>query len=249
MRYQYDSTLEYELNSYEEKIEFAKYQMESQINFACARRKEEIFEQKLYGGILMGMLLMLPLSILLTMANGPKSAYLGFFGVAIGFGPLAIIGALLLIILAFLYILMLPVCIYKTIKGIILTNMDRQSALGEWIMNKFSLSCCRQEIQTCQIYLNKYQLMLENISQWKREIAEGEEGNLSFSEVQIMERLHQLELNPQIKIASTQSDVFKKLLCYIAIPCMFFIYICLFLIIGKAGEIFHNAMTELFRSI
>lgn len=246
MRYQYSSILEYELNSYEEKIGFAKYQIESQIKHACIRRKEEIFEQKLYGGLLAGMLLMLPISIMLTMANGPKSAHLVIGGAAIGVGPLAIIGALLFIVLVFLYVFIFPVCIYKTIRGIILTNIDRQSALGEWISNKFALNSCRREICACQIYLNKYQLMLENISQWKQELTEG---SLNFSETQIRERLYQLELNPQIKIANIQSDEFKKMLRCITLPCMLIVYIGLVLVCREVFGNIYDTMVELFRSI
>lgn len=152
-RYEYASAFEYELHAYEEKINFAKYKVESQLKSAILRKKEEEFELKLYGGIFLAMLILFPIDFVLTMAGG----------------IFAILGGVTMIVLVFLFIFIMPVCIYKIIKGILLWSINRQNTLGKWLMERYAITNCGAEIYTCQFWIGKYRLLLEDIERWKEE--------------------------------------------------------------------------------
>lgn len=183
-RYQYATELEYQLHTYEDKIKFAKYKVESQLDKAVNRKKDEEFELKLYSGLLLFMVLLLPFSFIMSLG---KWNFLALIGVPILF--IAIAG----------WVFAMPVCVYKMVKGTILYSINQRNKLGEWFLKHYEIPFCNTEIHACQLYANKYQVLLENIERWKEEIGEG---RLEFSEEQILKQLEQVELEPQIEIAT-----------------------------------------------
>lgn len=183
-RYEYATELEYQLHTYEDKIKFAKYQVESQLDKALMRKKDEEFELKLYGGVLLFIVLLLPLSFIMS---------LGMWNF------LALLGVPLLFIAIAGWIFAMPVCVYKVIKGTLLYSINRQNKLGQWLMKKYGIPFCNTEINTCQTYLNKYKVLLENIEHWREKSGEGQ---MEFSGEQILEQLKAVELDPRIEIAT-----------------------------------------------
>lgn len=229
-RYQYRSEFEYELHTYEEKISFAKYQVQSQLNSAIIRKKQEEFELKLYGGILLAMLILFPVAFLFAMAGG----------------LLAFLGAVIIILLIALFIFVMPVCVYKTTKGIILWIINRQMFLGKWIMERYEIPTCGNEIYNCQVWLGKYKLILEDIERWKEEMKEGE---MTFSEEQIRNKFHQINLEPKIQVATEQDGQVLSLTRRVTIYLLIIIYSFIIGILRNFfGEI-NNTIEELFRAI
>lgn len=229
-RYQYSSELEYELHTYEEKINFAKYQVESQLNSAILRKKQEDFELKLYGGVLLIMIALVPVAIIFAVSDG----------------VLVVLGVIIIFILIVFFIFIMPVCIYKSIKGILLWIVNRQKFLGKWIMERYEIPTCGNEIYNCQIWLGKYKMMLEDIERWKEEI---KEGKLLYTEEQIQNKFHQIDLEPQIQVATEQNGEVLGLTKRVTIYLLILIYS---FIIGVLRNLFgeiYNSMVELFRAI
>lgn len=205
-RYQYATELEYQLHTYEDKIAFAKYKVESQLDKAVNRKKDEEFELKLYSGLLLFMFILLPFSF--TMSLG-KWNFLALIGVPLLFVALA--G----------WIFAMPVCVYKMIKGTILYSINQRNKLGEWLLKRYEIPFCNTEISACQSYVNKYRVLLENIERWKEEIGEG---RLEFPQEQIIKQLEQVELEPQIEIATMRWGKMIGFVRRTTTICMVFIY-------------------------
>lgn len=205
-RYQYATELEYQLHTYEDKIKFAKYKVESQRNKAVMRKRDEEFELKLYAGILLFMVILLPLSFIMSLGR---------------WNVLALIGVPLLFIAIAGWIFAMPICVYKMIKGTILYSINQRNKLGEWFFRRYEIPFVNTEINACQIYINKYQVLLENIEKWKAEIGEGQ---LEFPEEQILRQLEQVELEPQIDVATMRWGKMMKFVRRVTIIGMVVIY-------------------------
>lgn len=195
-RYEYASELEYKLHIYEDKVEFAKSRIIIQLRSAIVRKKEEEFELKMYVGIFLAIEFLIALGI--TMSIG----FLNF---------LSLIGVPILFVGIAGWVFVRPVCVYKIVKGIILYSINRQNRLGEWLMKKYEIPTCGSEINACQLYLNKYKLYLESIQQWKDQASE--EG-LVLSEGEITKQLTrmEMELEPEIGVATVMGGNLKKLM-------------------------------------
>lgn len=205
-RYQYETELEYLLHTYEDKIKFAKYKVESQRNKAVMRKRDEEFELKLYSGILLSLVILLPLSFIMSFGK---------------FNFLALIGVPLLFIAAAGWVYVMPISIYKMIKGAILYSINKRNKLGEWFLRRYEIPFVNTEISACQIYINKYRVILENIEKWKEEISEGQ---LEFPEEQILRQLQSVELEPQIEITTMMWGNMMKFIRRVTTICMMVVY-------------------------
>lgn len=232
-RYEYESELEYQLHIYEDKVDFAKCRILIQLRSAVVRKKEEEFELKMYGGIFLGIELLIALSF--TMSLGLWN-FLAFIGV-----PLLFVG-----IAGWLFVR--PVCVYKIVKGVILYSVNRQNSLGEWLGKRYEIHTCGTEINTCQLYLNKYNLYLEDIGLWKTKVTEG---NMEFSEEQIMERLKRIEkeLEPEIGVATVMDGNLKKVLKRITIVGTVIVYALILLLEFMIYLRVLDTITYLFRQL
>lgn len=229
-RYEYGSEFEYELHTYEEKVKFAKYQVESQLNSAILRKKGEDFELRIYGGIFLIMLILFPLSVLFTMSGG----------------VLAVLGAVMIIILIACFIFVMPVCLYKTIKGMILWIVNRQKFLGSFILKYYDIPTSGNEIYNCRTWQNKYQLMLDDIERWKEEMKCGE---MSFTKEQIRDKFHEINLNPRIRVATEQNGEVLGLTKRVTIYLLLIIYFFLISFLRNFFGEMYDQMVELFRAI
>lgn len=205
-RYQYETELEYRLHTYEDKIKFAKYKVESQLDKAVMRKRDEEFELKLYAGILLAFVILLPLSFIMSLG---KWNFLSLIGVPLLF--IALAG----------WLFVMPICVYKMIKGAILYSINQRKKLGEWFFRRYEIPFCNTEIDTCRIYINKYRVLLENIEEWKEKISEG---RLEFPEEQILRQLEQVELEPQIEVATMRWGKMMKFVRRVTIIGMAVIY-------------------------
>ena len=208
-RYQYATELEYQLHTYEDKIKFAKYKVESQRDKAVMRKRDEEFELKLYAGILLALVILLPLSFIMSFGK---------------WNFLALIGVPLLFVAAAGWVYAMPISIYKMIKGAILYSINKRNKLGEWFLRRYEIPFVNTEISTCQIYINKYRVLLENIEKWKEEISEGSEGQLEFPEEQILRQLESVDLEPQIEVATMRWGKMMKFVRRVTIICMMVVY-------------------------
>lgn len=232
-RYEYASELEYQLHIYEDKIDFAKCQILIQLRSAMVRKREEEFELKMYAGIFFAIEFLIAFSF--TMSLGLWN-FLALLGVPILF--IGIAG----------WFFVRPICTYKIIKGIILYSVNRQNALGEWLMKRYEIPTCGAEINTCQLYLNKYNLYLEDIKQWKNQITEEKQ---ELSKEQIMEQLKRMEkeLKPEIGVATVMEGNLKKVLKRITMVGTVIVYGLILLLEFKLYLNILDTIEYLFRQI
>lgn len=194
-RYKYDNDIGYWLDYYEERISFALTEVEMQRKHAKERKREQEFELRLFAGIMLGIVVLLPISLALPMS---------------GVLPLMIIGGILVIIEIFAIAIVMPICIYKVIKGIIskLIN-DKDSALGDWLVQRYHVPRLTGEIQACQIYVGRYKEHLANIVSWREMLGQG---SSDMDVAEIKNRMEKVNLDPQIETATKNHYRLKKLI-------------------------------------
>lgn len=232
-RYEYATELEYQLHIHEDKVEFARCQILIQLRSAVVRKREEDFELKMYTGIFLAIEFLIAFSFTMS---------LGLWNF------LALIGVPLLFIGMAGWLFVRPVCVYKIVKGIILRSIDSQNRLGEWMMKRYKIPTCGAEINACQLYLNKYNLYLQDIKQWNSQIAEG---GLELSEEQVMERLRGMEreLEPEIGVATVMEGNLKKFLKRVTMAGTLIVYGILLLLEFRMFLAVLDTIEKLFRQI
>lgn len=191
-RFEYQSELDYKLHIYEEKLDFAKYQIKSQLKDAYKRRREEMLELKLFSGILIGMLVCFILSVF--MSNSVSI--------------LVIPGVLLMFASVAALFLLTPVCVYKIVKGIFMWSINKENKFGKWLVEKCEIPTQRSEIMELQLYLNRYNLLTEDLERYREEI---KEGKLSVDEAEVYRRFEPVNYKPEILVVSERSEKLKKL--------------------------------------
>ncbi len=177
----YGSEEEYFLENSIKKVEFAKYQVSRQLESAVSRQKEHVFEVKIFAGILLALI------VLYNMA---------FAMVGSGADALVHIGTLTAILCMIPYTVVMPICLFKTIKGTIILCINKQNAIGIWAAGHFSLPLYSDEIQSCQKYLEKYRILLEDLGKCRESL---ENGN-PFNKALIEDQMSSIELEPQIRV-------------------------------------------------
>lgn len=214
IKYQYDSEEEYLVNHYTDKTLFAKYNMERQLLSATTRQKDLEFELKLFGGAWAAMILLLPIGAIMCIAS--------FILAVMG-------GALLVVACIFALIVLLPYCIYKTCRALLVLGINKQNAIGQWAVKKFSLTVYKSEVQQCQEYSQRYTLLLEDLSEWKEALSRGEPVDAGA----ISKRVSGIDFDPEIKVTNPNSGELKQFSRKISIVVSIITYILLFLA-GKA---------------
>lgn len=214
IKYEYDSEEEYLLNHYIDKAMFAKYNMERQLLSAEGRQKDLEFELKLFGGAWAAMILLLPIGIIMCIA----SFMLAIMG-----------GALLVVFCISALVVLLPYCIYKTCKALLVFGINKQNAIGRWAVKKFSLTIYKSEVQQCQEYSQRYTILLEDLNEWKEGLSRGE----SVDAKTIAKRVEGIKFDPVIKVTNPNSGELKQFSQKVSIIVSIITYILLFLA-GKA---------------
>lgn len=198
VKYEYDSEFEYRMHSYEERLEFAKYQVKSQLRDAYKRRLEENREGKLWGGMMGAILLCLILSII--MSNSVS--------------VLAIPGVLLMFASVAATMFLLPICIYKVIKCVFMWSINKENKFGKWLVEKCELPTQRSEIVECQNVLNRYNLLSEDIARFREE---RDEGMLSVEETDIYDRFEHVNYKPEIAVVSENCHKLMKFIRIVSV--------------------------------
>lgn len=194
-RYQYEEGAAYWLDYYEDRIGFALTEVEAQLKHAQKRKEEQEFELKLFAGIFLGIIILLPIALALPMS---------------GVLPLMLIGGVLVIVEIFAIVFIVPICIYKIIKGIVSKVInDKDNGLGDLIVQRYKAPRLTGEIQACQVYVGRYKEQLANISSW-REMLEDSSFDMDINELK--NRMEKVDLNPQIQIASENNYKLKRLI-------------------------------------
>lgn len=192
-KYEYRSEFDYKLHSYEERLEFAKYQVKSQLRDAYKRRIEENREGKAWGGLMVVILVCLLIAILMSNSRS----------------ILVLPGVLLLFASVAAVLIVMPICIYKVIKCIFMWSINKENKLGKWLVEKCEIPTQQSEIAACQSLLNRYNLLSEDIVRFREEYAED---RLSLPEQEIYARYDNVNYKPQIAVVSENC---KKLMKFI----------------------------------
>lgn len=191
IKYEFDSEEEYLVNHYIDKAMFAKYNMERQLLSAEARQKDLEFELKLFGGAWVAMIFLLPIGAIMCIA----SLILAIMG-----------GALLVVACITALVLFLPYCIYKTCRALLVFGINKQNAIGRWAVKKFSLTVYKSELQQCREHSQRYTILLEDLNNWKEDLAHGE----SVGAQTILKRVEGVNFDPEIKVTNPNGGELKQ---------------------------------------
>lgn len=230
--YKYDSKITYWLDYYEDRIGFALTEMESQLNHAQKRKEEQEFELKLFGGILLAIILLLPISLVFPLS---------------GVLPLMIIGGVLVIVEILAIVFVIPICIYKIIRSFVSKVInDKDNSLGDWLVQRYHVPRLTAEIQACQIYVGRYKEQLANIASWREMV---EQGSFDMKESELKNHMEKLNLDPQIETASANSFRLKSLITRITIAVVAVVFVILLALIFKGYMSYYNWFLSFWKNV
>ncbi len=214
--YKYDSEITYWLDYYEDRLEFALKEVNMQLHSAQERKKEQEFELKLWIGILLAMVLLLPISLAMPMT---------------GMLVLMIIGGVFVTIEIFAFVFIMPICVYKIIKGVVSKVInDKNNAFGDWIVQRYHVPRLTGEILACQTHVGRYKEQLANIASWREML---ENGSFDMEVSEIKNRMEKVNFEPNIELASKHNDKLKRMTQRGAIIASMLIFSMLILLIVK----------------
>lgn len=227
----YDSTIEYWLDYYEERINLSLSRINMQLRSAQERKRSQEFEFKLYLYIMIAVLVMLPVSFACGMAGL----------------PLAIIGCILVIAEMLAIVFVVPLCIYKLVKGMVCRIInDKDNSLGDYIAQKYQVPRLTGEIMACQVHIGRYKEYMSRISDW-REMLHG--GTFEMGENELKERMEKIDYEPKIEISSDNNYKLRHLIKKITISLLIVVFGILFWL-GANGYIsYYLFFLDVWRSV
>ena len=230
--YKYDSKITYWLDHYEERIGFALTEMESKLKHAQKRKEEQEFELKLFGGILLGIILFLPISLALPMS---------------GVFPLVILGGVLVLIEIFAIVFVIPICIYKIIRSFVSKVInDKDNSLGDWLVQRYHVPRLTAEIQACRTYVGRYKEQLANIASWREMV---EQGSFDMKESELKNHMEKLNLDPQIETASANSYRLKCLINWTTIAVVAVVFVIVIALVFKGYMAYYQWWLSVWESV
>lgn len=200
-KFTYDSEEEYLISRSIEQVKFADFQISRQLESVNARIKDLKFEVKLFIGILMGTIIIGNL----------------FFAMVISGGAFTVIGLFLSRICSTLYLVILPVCLYKVLKAMIILSTNKKNNKESWAVRTFSITAFSTEIKECQVYKELYRSILDDLEFWKSNLAE----NIPVDKKIIEDRMRDINLDPKIPVTFYNSGKLKRFSMFIAIVVSF----------------------------
>lgn len=200
-KFTYDSEKEYLISRSIEQVKFADFQISRQLESVNARIKDLKFEVKLFIGILMGTIIIGNL----------------FFAMVISGGAFTVIGLFLSRICSTLYLVILPVCLYKVLKAMIILSTNKKNNKESWAVRTFSITAFSTEIKECQVYKELYRSILDDLESWKSNLAE----NIPVDKKIIEDRMRDINLDPKIPVTFYNSGKLKRFSMFIAIVVSF----------------------------
>lgn len=233
--YQYKSDREYWLSYYEEQIAFARSKVQSHLKAAMSRKQEQEFELKLYCGILLGIFVLCPLGILLTMSGG----------------LLMLVGGTILVALSFGIVFVVPVCCYKISKGLFYWIINRSERAEQWLMQRFGIQTVQKEIQVCMVWIEKYRLLEEQIQKWRGEIDRQEAGTdeKGPDKEEMESRFEHVNFEPCIEVVSEFRGGIRKLARIAAIAGGLVLYLFLAMAGMQVVETVQETIVSLMRQL
>ncbi len=200
-KFTYDSEEEYLISRSIEQVKFADFQISRQLESVNARIKDLKFEVKLFIGILMGTIIIGNL----------------FFAMVISGGAFTVIGLFLSRICSTLYLVILPVCLYKVLKAMIILSTNKKNNKESWAVRTFSITAFSTEIKECQVYKELYRSILDDLESWKSNLVE----NIPVDKKIIEDRMRDINLDPKIPVTFYNSGKLKRFSMFIAIVVSF----------------------------
>ena len=200
-KFTYDSEEEYLISRSIEQVKFADFQISRQLESVNARIKDLKFEVKLFIGILMGTIIIGNL----------------FFAMVISGGAFTVIGLFLSRICSTLYLVILPVCLYKVLKAMIILSTNKKNNKESWAVRTFSITAFSTEIKECQVYKELYRSILDDLESWKSNLAE----NIPVDKKMIEDRMRDINLDPKIPVTFYNSGKLKRFSMFVAIVVSF----------------------------
>lgn len=197
MKFTYDSEEEYLVNRSIEQVKFADFQISRQLESINARIKDLKFEFKLFIGILAAMVIIGNLFLAMSMSGG----------------VFTVIGLFSSQICSYLYLVILPVCLYKILKTMIILSTCKEGNMGSWAVRMFSILAFSTEIKECQVYKKLYQSILDDLETWKNNLEE----NIPVDKNVIESRIKDVNLEPKIPVTFYNSRKLKSFSLTIAI--------------------------------
>ncbi len=200
-KFTYDSEEEYLISRSIEQVKFADFQISRQLESVNARIKDLKFEVKLFIGILMGTIIIGNL----------------FFAMVISGGAFTVIGLFLSRICSTLYLVILPVCLYKVLKAMIILSTNKKNNKESWAVRTFSITAFSTEIKECQVYKELYRSILDDLESWKSNLVE----NIPVDKKIIEDRMRDINLDSKIPVTFYNSGKLKRFSMFIAIVVSF----------------------------
>lgn len=195
----YDTKIEYWLDYYEGRINLSLSQVNMQLRSAQERKRSQEFEFKLYLYIMLAVLVMLPVSFALGMSGM----------------PLMILGGILMLAEIFAIVFVIPLCIYKLVKGMVCRVInDKDNSLGDYIVQKYHVPRLSGEIMACQIHIGRYKEYVSEISDWRELL---HKGTFEMDENELRERMEKIDFEPKIEISSDNNYKLRHLIQKITI--------------------------------
>ena len=170
----YDTDAAYWYSQYEEQFLFEKGKLESQLAAARKRKGDDIFELRMYGGILAALVLLVPLEAVFMLAGGLV---------------LSIVAAVGLFILIAGYTIALPVVCYKLVKGSFLYLVYHNRNFAAFLKNKYQISNINHEIFALQKRLQEFEAYEKKLDVWKMQLEDGMTGQQLLSYRQYFEQI------------------------------------------------------------
>lgn len=170
----YDTDAAYWYSQYEEQFLFEKGNLESQLAAARKRKGDDIFELRMYGGILAALVLLVPLEAVFMLAGGLV---------------LSIVAAVGLFILIAGYTIALPVVCYKLVKGSFLYLVYHNRNFAAFLKNKYQISNINHEIFALQKRLQEFEAYEKKLDVWKMQLEDGMTGQQLLSYRQYFEQI------------------------------------------------------------
>ncbi len=240
IKYEYENEGQYLIAQYKEQLEFALYQVESQYESAKKREEDEKKDLRVFLILLGIILLMFPLSILIALSGSVVFSEGGF--VLKGNLALGMLGCVLMIADIPFLLYVVPFCLYKILRGVVLIQINKQSRMGRYICKKWKLDVFSSERRQCEEYIRKYRLVLQELD----ELAD----NLYFDNnadlMPIKERMKQVDIKPKVRVVNSLYGIVNQKIKVAAIVVTVLVYLIAWLLLRQLGISILDVVKELF---
>lgn len=219
--YRYESKEHYLVSHYRGELEFAKTQLERQLETLTVREAEHSFDMKIFGGLFIVSILLLPLMFVLSICG------VTFPG---------IVGALLLICNVAFQLYAFPVCVYRMLRAFVMMQMNKKTKLSLWIARKWNIPLFVLEREQCERQLKRIEMFLHDIDEYEEDVKLLED--VSFEPIR--QRIDMADIHEKVGVTNPRygrlNDVIRipavllTILAYVGIG---YVYFRIYMVIYK----------------